>query len=422
MKKLIKLFTLIFGFLPIMLYAKEEEVVYKYYLLVEDNVHYEMDVEQNCEYFENVDYDNYIYSSPNYSRTMPESKKGRIINVVDSIKVPTENIYVNSLIFSDFYAKRFNDSSSTSAIKEIDIYDKNGIEVMYTKWDDNGISYYEHLNDGDYQKSAYLKQGSSFRAKFDSFYNVHDLTVRFVFEKDYMEEFKVNIKGEFRNFHNYIEGSVSINNPTDNCTGELCYYDVILSNNVLEDNYDYIDTLYEYKDSMYKCYTKKKVYVPGYFADLEGFIRDEEEARTIEIEEDNDELLLLQSEIDSLNEKINVLDSENILLKENSAYLENALYEESNKTDMFLDFLNAYREENLLYLDNINQNISSIMFLDSPIKETSEVIEEDNSELVALNDVQIKEVKPSKAFIFMFIFGMLSLVGSFIVLIRSRNK
>ena len=374
------LFILLFGFMPISIYARESEVKYKYYIDTEKDVHYE----QFCEYFEEVDYSDYMYTSPVYTNEKPEEKEGRVINVIDTIKVPGSNIYVDSLIFSDFYSESLTEEGYfTSLLTEIDIFDKDGKEVMYTKADEKNISYFDYINDGLYRKPAFLKKGSSFRAMLDSSYNVHDLTVRLVFTTHTMKDFIVKISGQYRYYENYIDGIVSFSDPVENCNADICYYDFKLSGSIMKDNYDYKETLYEYKDPLYKCYTKERIYVPGYYESLEGFTKDSEDFVEEEIIEEEP-----------------IEDNSNILLSE------------------FLKF----REENQLYLSNINQNIASLLSVNIEEEvieeEVEEVIEEDQSELLAYNTEVVKEIKPSKSVMFILVFGLLSFTCSLLVFVR----
>ena len=72
--KLIKrlLFTVIIFTLLICSLDAKEETKYKYYKIEEENVHFEKEPENICEYFEIIDYDTFYYSDSYYSVSLPE--------------------------------------------------------------------------------------------------------------------------------------------------------------------------------------------------------------------------------------------------------------------------------------------------------------------------------------------------------------
>lgn len=74
---------------------------------------------------------------------------------------------------------------------------------------------------------------------------------------------------------------------------------------------------YRYKDKYYKCYSEERLYVPGYYEELEGFIKDEEKELVLKTntvyeekeepkEEQKEEV---QEEIKEEQEEIKELDS-----------------------------------------------------------------------------------------------------------------
>ncbi len=439
MLRLLKIlfFLFLFSILPVVVNAKESEVKYKYYTETINNVHYESDPEDVCEYFEYIDYDDYIYTSSIYSANKPEDKEGRIINVVDSIKVPGENIYVNSLIFSDFYSESYDDDGYfTSLLTEIDIFDKNGNEVYYTKLDEKNITYFDYLNDGLYNKYVFLKKGSGFRAKFDTSYNVHDLTVRFVFKSHAMKSMKAKISGEYREHKNYINGVVDFNDPIENCNGDICYYDFYLTSAIMEDDYDYVASIYEYKDPMYKCYSKERIYVPGYYSSLDGFIRDDDSF----IEEEIVNLEELENKIDSLSKENTLLKEENnnlvakidaLKLDEESFYeMEGSINSLKNENSLLLNSIQYLESENELMLINLSSSLRENDYLKNVLLEMpAETNEEDKEEevpnegktILSYVDTPIKEVKSIKVDIFILVFGILALLLSIFILIRSKK-
>ena len=71
------------GLFPLICDAQiEKEVAYKWYTLIEDNIHYESNVEHNCEYFDKT---NIINKDWIYTLKKPLEKDGIKIEIEEKI-------------------------------------------------------------------------------------------------------------------------------------------------------------------------------------------------------------------------------------------------------------------------------------------------------------------------------------------------
>ena len=74
MKKIFKILILVIGLIPLLVNAEEKEVQYKWYKEVEENIRYENNAENICEYF---DKNTFITTDWYYSTSKPKEEKFR---------------------------------------------------------------------------------------------------------------------------------------------------------------------------------------------------------------------------------------------------------------------------------------------------------------------------------------------------------
>lgn len=467
MRKIIKiaLFITFMIIMPQILHGKEEEVKYKFYKEIEKNVHYESDPKHFCEYFETIDYNSYIYSNSHLSSTKPEEKEGRIITSYEG-KVSLDKDYINSLKIEDMYS-----ISPKTKLLEIEVYEKDGSKVDYKLVSFANIINVSYLNDGLYEEEVPVQFNSNYQIKFEQLHNIHDLTIKIIYKMNSAQNFTSSINGIVDSITTGYYYYDKYEYTLEECDGLICNITERLKEDK-DETYDINSIIYEYKDPMYKCYVKEKLYVPGYYIDLEGFIKDEEDFKVFEKEESTNkqdfinEINLLKEENSSV---INSLNKEILLLKENNNNNVNKLNDEitflKKELNSFIDtnisleeitnYFDSQKNDNVLLLDEMtnqseminymindiyNQNnnlLLSLNALSNKEEKSEEIIEDpieeiikdpieetlsEESDVLAYENVTIKEPKPSKTSLFFTVFGVVSLILSSIIQIIFVKK
>lgn len=317
MKKFFKILAslMVILVLPLKLNA-ESEVKYRWYKLEDSNFHYEVDAESNCEYFlkDKVKYTDYFYS---FSK--PEEKDGRIIEKESYNYVFNKNV-VNKIQINSF------GSNKNFYIYEIEVLDKNLKPITYK------IGYTPLANSYTFNDGLYNWYDARTRvSNYDTFtilpfapVNLEESIIRIYYYNENVEfkglTLETYINEEIHADHINKENTI-ISNVCDN---EVCILDVKLDLTKQEaKTLEFSSYQYKYKDKMNMCYTINKNYYPGYYTDLKGYIKDEEDY-VIEKEDSNftkNEVENIISnkdkEIDSLIKKLNSINKEEIVSKEN---------------------------------------------------------------------------------------------------------
>lgn len=307
--------------LPLKLNA-ESEVKYRWYKLEDSNFHYEADAEINCEYFlkDKVKYTDYFYS---FSK--PEEKDGRIIEKESYNYVFNKNV-VNKIQINSF------GSNKNFYIYEIEVLDKNLKPITYK------IGYTPIANSYTFNDGLYNWYDARTRvSNYDTFtilpfapVNLEESIIRIYYYNENVEfkglTLETYINEEIHADHINKENTI-ISNVCDN---EVCILDVKLDLTKQEaKTLEFSSYQYKYKDKMNMCYTINNNYYPGYYTDLKGYIKDVEDY-VIEKKDSNftkNEVENIISnkdkEIDSLIKKLNSINKEEIVSKENENVLDN---------------------------------------------------------------------------------------------------
>jgi len=269
MKKLKYILIALIGFLPIICYAKEnDEMKWRWYTLIESDVSYVTDVKQICEDLK-VDYSDYILTNWIYSKELPEEKENR--EIVKTI----ENISLDRNEFSMIKISSFG--VYDQEISELKFYDENGNIINYTYLE--GFFNNEDLiflTDGKNDKFVKVNSFTNLFIELETVVNIKDLNYEIVYKKNNHE-----FKGI--NFETYITREIMTNayapysmNNNESCIEDVCTIKSSVNLDMLyEENIDVKTSVYKYRDKYIKCYKEEKIYVPGYYSDLEGYIKDE---------------------------------------------------------------------------------------------------------------------------------------------------
>lgn len=311
MKKVLKLLSLVLiGFIPFVLNAETEDKEWRWYTFIEKDVTYKKDVENNCEYF---DKENYIDGDWVYSTVKPEEKANREI-VETFIDIPVKREYINMIKIRKFETIEIIENLK---LYELQFLDKNGQRIDYEI-----INHYigpgeiESIKDNDISTFVELYFNSDMTIVFKNPINMKDVTIKVVYNNTF------NFKG--LNFETYITEELNTNmvsyystNNKVECTSEHCTMSI-----KYEDVYDKTIIIrtpaYKYRDKYFKCYKKEKLYIPGYFKNLGGFIKDEldyqvkEIAQTEPIEEIKTTIIKEKCDLPILNENPGMILNETI--------------------------------------------------------------------------------------------------------------
>lgn len=493
MKKLSKLFFVLIGLFPIILNASttREEVTYRFYEELEDNVHYEYNPENICKN-ELVDYNDFIYSDYIITNEKPEEKENRIIESYDgTLHISTD--YINYVIIYNFK----NILGKSSDIRKLELYDENDQILNYVIYDYRDFGPYPHngvytneypgsLKDDDISKSVITNYNSNIKLKLDRLVDLKGVKFKITYKKGDDGFEGINYYGEIDNyFQTMVYSMYSVKS-------EICDENNICVMTITAKDYPGFEPinisskLYKYKDAMYKCYSLRRNYVPGYYTNLNGFTKDEEKYK-IEIitdyEEDKNDLMnsvhalennmnKVAISISNINEKydemkeinqnlIKEINSFTYKLQDKDETLESKMNQINSDNENILNYINLIKEEYLTkeeyikYIeeiqtanadiyrilttiennDNNEQLISSInelyqnnndminAFLEKKeLEEFKETEETSKDDYIAMKDVNVKEVKFDTFYSFLIIFGALSLMLSIILYIKSVKK
>lgn len=276
MKKFKKILIILIGLTPLIISAEENEMKWRWYTLIEKNVHYESDVENICEDF---DKNNYMLTDWTYSLSKPEEKDYREIQII------TKELNIERKWTNKIKVQKLVNDSRIIKISELAILDENGdkvsIEVIGRFFSEEDS---KKILDDNFDTFINLYSDYDFEIKFYKPVDIEKISIQIVYAYDESFlglEFSTYLSEETIT-NNFAAYSTKINK---NCENNLCTIEIkVDKNNMLTDDVIFNLNTYKYRDKLFKCFTKEKLYVPGYFADLEGFIKDEENYEIIKTE------------------------------------------------------------------------------------------------------------------------------------------
>ncbi len=285
MKKISKFILVLICFIPLILNA-EEEKEWRWYTNIEENITYNKDAEQNCEYF---DKDNYTYGEWIYTTIKPEEKEGREV-IEETLNIPLRREYNNIIKISEFSNANSKKPFANMKIFELSIFDNLGNKVNYDFGNyniENGKI--QLIKDNDRETFIEVYRNSYIYLILEKPINIKGFSIRIVYDE--MEASFVGLA-----FESYLQNDIFTNAfasySTDNnkeCEENICTMNIKTVEEGFYDEILYIQTAgYKYRDKYYKCYTPKKLYVPGYYKELDGFIKDESNYKTTEIKTPNE--------------------------------------------------------------------------------------------------------------------------------------
>ena len=376
MKKLNKIFLIVFGFCPLILGAKtSEEVRYKFYTEVEDKVHYEKDVENNCEYFEIIDKNNFVYSDTINTSIKPESLDNRIINEkIDEIEVNRD--YISDLEINYFYATKAN-----KKIYEIEFYDNENNKINYTITNEPILTgKASNINDDDLNSYVLVTTKTKIKIHFDSLIDIKNLKINIVYENDDIKFYGIVYVGYIKDISTDAYDYNSVNKTTS-CDNEKCNVMMELKNKTPSDEKISINTIsYTYIDPMYKCYSLKRVYLPGYYEEAEGFIKDEESYIVEKIEDKIEENELLNQEILSIKNNYEILINEIKSIKNSEINKLDDYKNINNQLTLIMNNIknNKNNETIIERINSISNDLNNIKYIDYTdlLKELNKSIKE----------------------------------------------
>lgn len=440
-KKVLLVLVLI---MPIICNAKEE-VKYRWYNYEESNVHYVSEPESVCEYFDKSDYK---YTDYVYSLTSPEVKEGREITS-DYKDYTFLRKYVNKIGITRFSGATEYD------FYELEVLDKDGNSVPYEfkSYLDN----YLLLKDKDYNNAARILMYVNMDIVFDSPIDIENTSIRITYK---------NVNGELNgiDFRAYMTDEYVSNNyagystiNTHVCDNEKCVFTAKIDKRQMSTTDVIVKTkVYKYRDTLYKCYDMVKNYAPGYYENLSGYKKDEEDyivtnsLTTEEIDkiisenmnlvsEQNKELI---SEVMKLKSELN--NKEDMLKKmaEFEKLVKSSSEDNADMLGKLASLETLIKNDNISYesvinklseLDSKNSNFDMTELKDFITKASQK--EDTTVKNVSNTNTENKETKekiafvtrndesvPVKTNIFILVFGVMSFLISLVVLIKNVVK
>ena len=422
MKKIIKI-LFVFTF---MIASKEilnaEEVKYKWFKYIDNNIHYEYNPEETCQNFEKIDYDNFIYGEYKYSLIKPEEKEGRVITK------EVHNLDIDRHAINIMEIKKF-DSAKNLYLTEFEIFDKDGNKVDYTIdhfYFEDGLG--SMINDGDYTNNVGVGKFSVLYLKFDKPLNILEASYTLTY-LDNMNTFNG------LDIYFYIDRDLRVEVfdtyselVTTNCYGGVCKSTVRPYEGRI--NYSGINVnsnIYKYKDRKYKCFTTKKEYLPGYFTDVQGYIKDEDDFIKLEtttkeelqniINKSNNEISLLSSRVNKLvdeNSKLRINFDNRLNNFLNNEELQNIINKSNNEISLLSSRVNSLINENYIVKTNFDNKLDDLLSRD---KSNGNIIKVSTDKA---NDS--KEVITNTSDTFIIIFSVLMTILIVLLLIKNIRR
>lgn len=356
MRGFLKLLGIVFLILPMTCLAEEEEVMWRWYKLTEENVHYVQSVEDNCEYYEKIDKENFIYTDYIYDTVRPQELEGR--EIVEEFKtVQFTREYINLLQINNF-------NIDNMQLLEIEILDKDNNSIPY-KFHTRTYLYGERyfLNDNDLSTSVKIYNNSIVSMYFDQTLDIREITLRLTYEPN------DNFKGV--HFSVYLDQEYNINsfdhystNNKKQCNSEYCVFDIkVIEGNMYNDLLNFNTKVYKYRDKLYKCFTESKQYLPGYHEDMPGFIKDESDYIFIKKEKtiDISTIKTLEEYVLNNNKILNNLEFYNDNLSNKVELLSNNHENINNKLKIFNKDQMSVKDNLMKTYNDVSINSSKII-------------------------------------------------------------
>ena len=292
---------------------------------------------------------------------------------------------------------------------------------------------------------------------FDSPIDIENTSIRITYK---------NVKGELNgiDFRAYMTDEYVSNNyagystiNTHVCDNEKCVFTAKIDKRQMSTTDVVVKTkVYKYRDTLYKCYDKVKIYAPGYYENLSGYTKDEEDyivtnsLTTEEIDkiisenmnlvsEQNKELI---SEVIKLKSELN--NKEDILKKmaEFEKLVKSTSEDNTDMLDKLASLETLIKNDNISYesvinklseLDSKNSNFDMTELKDFITKASQK--EDTTVKNMSNTNTENKETKekiafvtredesvPVKTNIFILVFGVMSFLISLVVLIKNVVK
>ena len=331
--------------------------------------------------------------------------------------------------------------------------DGNSVPYEFKSYLDN----YLLLKDKDYNNAARILMYVNMDIVFDSPIDIENTSIRITYK---------NVKGELNgiDFRAYMTDEYVSNNyagystiNTHVCDNEKCVFTAKIDKRQMSTTDVIVKTkVYKYRDTLYKCYDMVKNYAPGYYENLSGYTKDEEDyivtnsLTTEEIDkiisenmnlvsEQNKELI---SEVMKLKSELNNKDD---ILKKMAEFEKLVKSTSEDNTDMLgklASLETLIKNDNISYesvinklseLDSKNSNFDMTELKDFITKASQK--EDTTVKNVSNTNTENKETKekiafvtrkdesvPVKTNIFILVFGVMSLLVSLVVLIKNVVK
>lgn len=383
MKKVLLFITLLL-FIPIInAEEKESEVEYKWYKLVEKDIRYESDVENSCEYF---DKSNFLYTDYKYSMDKPDDKEGRIIEEFNP-NINFHRQFFNKIKINGFFVN-YNETV-------------NIIDLNFTTNENENIPFkinnsYKKIADQNDETYMSLKNIEEINIDFPNTVDASNfkITIRYInLNKEFLGmRFQLMLTNEislnaFYSYNEFMENT---------CEGNICTLKIKINmEKMYNEDIDIKTILYKYKDTLYKCYSLERIYAPGYYKDLEEYIKDEEKFKIIikekvEIKNQPDETNNIEDKTDDNNQPD---ESSNI--------------EDNNQSEIPKEEFSYQPIENTKSFEtNYNLNLPEEIV---EIKKNNTLIETPKS-TVAYNDVKTKETTKESSDKYYFLLSLIILI------------
>ncbi len=274
MKKIFKILILVIGLIPLLVNAEEKEVQYKWYKEVEENIRYENNAENICEYF---DKNTFITTDWYYSTSKPKEEKFRTIEEVN-MEVDISRYYSKYLEFKYF-------PMNGVKIYELEFFDKENNKIEYEiKQNIINNQNTNVLNDEKKEDFISLETRDILEIELKDITNIIDTKIQVYHEENSdfkdMHFFTYVLPGLMNNAFAEYEEEIKTE-----CEDKFCITEIIIREEKCLTEPIKLNTVgYRYKDNLYKCFDKKKEYAPGYHRDLsnENYFKDENDYIIIE--------------------------------------------------------------------------------------------------------------------------------------------
>lgn len=227
----------------------ETENRYKFYKLVEDDKYYQEVPGNNCQMIDS--------NFNDWSISKPELKNNRIIEERKD-RIDLSSGEYNRVILHDFVIEYLD-------LEEILLTNDAGAKIPYTL---------EYCNNCVLKSSGkyLLNKNSSIELKLDKLYSdILQVELRFGKDNNILFWETTLYKDSYPVRHNSLR---TVDNLYRVCATTYCLYK--LNYTIPWTVYSYYDlTYYRYKDINYECINYKREYMDGYYAKLDGYIKDD---------------------------------------------------------------------------------------------------------------------------------------------------